>query len=125
MGDTHAMGVMATPQELLGALQAIGAIDRLPTGSEEAAMLVDAGGDALWRLTCAHHLAGAVEAQVLMAAGAAADAGAESTAILQAGWEIYGGANINEDGARVGLLHAIAARLVDQLLVITAHKPTR
>ena len=120
MGDPHAMGTMATPRELLAAMKAIGAIDRLPTGREEAAMAADAGGAVLWRLVCAHHLAGAAEAQVLMAAGTAADAGAEATAILQAGWDVYSGANINEDGSRVGLLAAMADRLTNYLLVITA-----
>lgn len=122
MGDAHAMGVMATAHELLVALHAIGAINRLPTASEEAAMLAATDGEAVWRLTCTHHLAGAVETQVLMAAGAAADAGAKSTAILQSGWELYAGARIDEDGARVALLHAMAGRLVDALLVMTAHK---
>jgi hypothetical protein len=121
MGDPHAMGTMATPRELLLAMKAIGAIDRLPTGREQLSMADDAGGRVLWRLVCAHHLAGAVEAQVLMAGGTAAEAGAEGTAILQAGWDVYSGANIDEDNARVGLLAAIADRLASYLLVMTAH----
>jgi len=104
MGDPHAMGTMATPRELLLAIKAIGAIDRLPTGREQVSRAHDAGGRVLWRLVSAHHLAGA-----------------EGTAILQAGWDVYSGANIDQDGARVGLLAAIADRLASYLLVMTAH----
>jgi len=34
MAERHAMGVMADPDELLGALQLLGAIDRLATQRE-------------------------------------------------------------------------------------------
>lgn len=53
-----------------------------------------AGSRALWRLECAHHFAGAVEAQVLMAAGAAADNGHDSTPVLWAAWEFCAGAGL-------------------------------
>ena len=61
------MGAMADPHELLRATKAIGAIDRMPTPGEAAELERDASGQQLWRLQVAHHLAGAVEAQVLMA----------------------------------------------------------
>lgn len=44
------MGTMADPQELLRALKALGAIDRMPTPAEHAHMQTSAGGEALWRL---------------------------------------------------------------------------
>ena len=63
------MGLMADSEELLRALTALGAI-RMPTAREQDQAQRAAGGAALWRLQCAHHLAGAVECQVLMAAAA-------------------------------------------------------
>jgi hypothetical protein len=63
------MGVMADSEELLRALTALVAI-RMPTGREQDQAQRAAGGPVLWRVQCAHHLAGAVECQVLMAAGA-------------------------------------------------------
>jgi len=122
MGEEHPMGVMADPRELLRALKALGAIDRMPAPDEAAQMERSTGGQELWRLECAHHLAGAVEAQVLMADGAAVDAGYESTPVLQAGWEFYGGANTGEDAARVALLEAMSRRLIDQLTLMVARK---
>jgi len=122
MGETHPMGVMADPDELLRATRAIGAIERMPTRDEAAGMEDLAGGRALWRLQVAHHLAGAVEAQVLMAGGACVDAGSGSTPVLLAGWEFHGGANLADDAARVGLLSAMARRLVDQVMLMVARK---
>ena len=87
------MGVMADPGELLRALMLLEAIDRLPSEREHLAAERAAGSRELWRLQCAHHLAGAVEAQVLMAAGAAADvADGDSAPVMLAGWELYAGA---------------------------------
>jgi len=98
---------MADPGELLRALQLLEAIDRLPTQRELRAAQRVAGSRELWRLQCAHHLAGAVEAQVLMAAGAAADVADVDTApVLLAGWELYSGAGVQGDAARIGLLVA-------------------
>lgn len=122
MGDEHPMGVMADPRELLRALKALGAIDRMPAPDEADQMERRTGGRELWRLECAHHLAGAVEAQVLMAGGAAVDAGHGPTPVLQAGWEFFGGANTAEDAARVALLEAMARRLADQLTLMVARK---
>ena len=70
----------------------------------------------MWRLECAHHLAGAAETQVLMAGGAAADAGHGATPILWAGWEFYGGAGMADDAARVGLLVAMTRRLAEHIM---------
>ncbi|MGO9907394.1 MAG: hypothetical protein ACLP4R_11955 [Solirubrobacteraceae bacterium] len=52
--------------------------------------------------------------QVLMAAGAAADAieepaAEDSTRVLMAGWELFSGASADQDDAREGLLAALAA----------------
>ena len=116
------MGTMADPRELLRATKAIGAIDRMPTPDEVIEMRDSAGGQELWRLQCAQHLAGAVEAQVLMAAGACVDAGCESTPVLLAGWDFYSGAGTVEDAARVGLLLAMARRLGDQIMLMVARK---
>ena len=91
MGEPQPMGIMADPLELLAALQALGTIDRVPTAPEEAEAQRRAGDRALWRLECAQHLAGAVEMQVLMAGGAAADAGHDHTAITRAGWSSTAG----------------------------------
>src|SRR6266545_1203142 len=122
MGEQHPMGTMADPDELLRATKAIGAIDRMPTPDEATAMQGHAGSRELWRLACAQHLAGAVEAQVLMAAGACVDSGSESTSVLLAGWEFYVGANTGDDAARIGLLLAMARRLVDQIMLMVARK---
>lgn len=116
------MGTMADPRELLRATKAIGAIDRMPTPDEADAMEQAAGGTALWRLQCAHHLAGAVENQVLMAGGACVDAGADRTAILMSGWDLHTGANLDNDAARVGLLVTMAHRVVDQVMLMVARK---
>ncbi len=116
------MGTMADPRELLRATKAIGAIDEMPTPDETDEMQAGAGGTALWRLQCAHHLAGAVENQVLMAAGACVNAGADRTAILMSGWDFHTGANLDNDAARVGLLVTMAHRMVDQVMLMVARK---
>ncbi len=79
----------------MAALSSLGVIDRVPTGLEEAV----AERRALWRLECAQNLAGAVEVQVLMAAGAAADAGHGDIPITLTGREFYGG-GVDDDAAR-------------------------
>jgi hypothetical protein len=122
MGTPHAMGTMADPQDLLRATKAIGAIDRMPTPAELTEMQDGSGGRELLRLMCAHHLAGAVEAQVLMAGSACVDAGSDTTAILQAGSDFHLGANAADDAARVGLLLAMGHRLVDQVMLMVARK---
>lgn len=122
MGEQHPMGTMADPHELLRAMKAIGAIDRIPVPDEAAEMEDRVGGLELWRLECAHHLAGAVEAQVLMAGGACVDAGSEPAKVMLAGWEFYGGANVGEDAVRLGLLLAMARRLGDQIMLMVARK---
>ena len=116
------MGVMADPHDLLRAMKALGAIDRMPAPDEAVDMERRAGGRAVWRLECAHHLAGAVEAQVLMAGGACVDAGTEATSVLMAGWEFHAGADLADDAARVGLLLAMARRLADQVMLMVARK---
>jgi hypothetical protein len=121
MGEQHPLGTMADPRELLRALKALGLIE-LPTPAEQARAEQVSGGRALWRLECAHHLAGAAETQVLMAGGAAADAGHGSTPILWAGWEFYGGAGMADDAARVGLLVAMTRRLAEHIMVMVARK---
>jgi hypothetical protein len=123
MSQQHPMGTMADPRELLRALKALGAIDRMPTPAEHTHMQTGAGGEALWRLECAHHLAGAAEAQALMAAGCAVDTGCADTAILLAGWQVYSGMGTEgDDAARIGALMAITARLTEYLMVMTARK---
>ncbi len=113
---------MADPDQLLRALKLLEAI-RLPTVQERLEAKRAAGSRALWRFQCAHHLAGAVEAQVLMAAGVAADAAHDDTApVLLAGWEFYVGAGLQDDAARVGLLVVIAKRLGDQIMLMVARK---
>ena len=115
------MGVMADPGELLRALMLLEAIDRLPSEREHLAAERAAGSRELWRLQCAHHLAGAVEAQVLMAAGAAADvADGDSAPVMLAGWGLYAGAGMEGDAARIGLLLAITKRLGDQIMLMVA-----
>jgi len=63
--------------------------------------------------------------QVLMAAGAAADAieepeAEDSTRLLMAGWELFSGASADQDDARVGLLAALAGRLNDAIMLRVA-----
>jgi len=120
MGEPHPMGVMADPLELVAALRSLGAIDRALTGPETAEAERRAGGRALWRLECAQHLAGAVEIQVLMAAGAAVDAGHGDIPITLTGREFYGGAGATDDATRVGVLLALTRRLADQVMLLTA-----
>ena len=67
------LGVMAAPEELIDALHALGAIRAL-SRAERARIERQSASRELLRLECAHHLVGVVEMQVLMAAGAAADA---------------------------------------------------
>jgi len=114
------MGVMADPSELVAALRSLGVVDRMPTGSEEVEAEQRAGGRALWCLECAQHLAGAVEVQVLMAAGAAVDAGHGDIPITLTGREFYGGAGAADDAARIGVLLALTRRLADQVMLMTA-----
>ena len=118
MGEPNPMGVMADPRELLRAMKALGVTDRMPGPGEVADMERRAGGQAVWRLECAHHLAGALEVQVLMAGGACVDAGIESTPVLMAGWEFHDGAGVADDAARVGLLLSMARRLTDQVMLM-------
>lgn len=120
MGEPHPMGVMADPSELAAALRSLGVIDRVPTGLEEAEAERRAGGRALWRLECAQHLTGAVEIQVLMAAGAAAYPGHGDIPITLTGREFYGGAGADDDAARIGVLLALTRRLADQVMLLTA-----
>jgi hypothetical protein len=115
------MGVMADSEELLRALTALGAI-RMPTGREQDQAQRAAGGPELWRVQCAHHLAGAVECQVLMAAGAVPAVKENATPLLLAGWELFTGAGTAEDAARVGLLLTIARRLTDAIMLIVARQ---
>ncbi len=101
-------------------LRSLGVIDRVPTGVEEAEAERRAGGRALWRLECAQYLTGAVEIQVLMAAGAAAYAGHGDISITLTGREFYGGAGADDDAARIGVLLALTRRLADQVMLLTA-----
>jgi hypothetical protein len=99
------LGVIAAPEELIDALHALGAI-RAPSRAERARIERQSASRELLRLECAHHLAGVVEMQVLMAAGAAADAieepaAEDSTRVLMAGWELFSGASADQDDARV------------------------
>jgi len=97
------------------------AVDRLPSEREHLTAERAAGSPELWRLQCAHHLAGAVEAQVLMAAGAAADvAHGDLAPVMLAGWELYAGAGMEGDAARIGLLIAMTKRLGDQIMLMVA-----
>jgi hypothetical protein len=113
---------MAAPEELIDALHALGAI-RAPSRAERARIERQSASRELLRLECAHHLAGAVEMQVLMAAGAAADAieeptAEDSTRVLMAGWELVSGVSADQDDARVGLLAALAGRLNDAIMLM-------
>jgi hypothetical protein len=115
---------MASPEELIDALHALGAI-RAPSRAERARIERQSASRELLRLECAHHLARAVEMQVLMAAGAAADAieeptAEDSTRVLMAGWELFSGAGADQDDARVGLLAALAGRLNDAIMLMVA-----
>lgn len=115
------MGVMADADELLRALTALGAI-RMPTAREQEHAQRAAGGPELWRLQCAHHLAGTAECQVLMAAGAVPAVKKNATPMLLVGWELFTGAGTAEDAARVGLLLATARRLTDAIMLMVARQ---
>jgi len=78
-------------------MTAIGLLQRGLTGAEQAAETSWVGGEELHRLQMAHALAGAAEMQVLMAAGAAADAGADPAKITRASVFAYTGANWDSD----------------------------
>jgi hypothetical protein len=104
------MGVMGDPEELLRALTALGAI-RMPTAREQHQAQRAVGGPELWRLQCAHHLAGAVECQVLMAAGAVPAVKENATPMLLAGWELFRpSARVRVRSRQVGLLILVDGR---------------
>ena len=118
------MGTMADPEELLDALNALGAI-RAPTAPERERMAHEARTRELWRLETAQYLAGVVELQLLMAGGGAADAVEEqtpatATPILLAGWKWFSGGGAPDDDARVGLLAVLAHRLNEMLMLMVA-----
>jgi hypothetical protein len=76
MGEIReGLGEMADPAVLVTALVQVGLLKRAFTGTELAAETDRAGGTELFRLEMAHALAGAADMHILMAAGAAADAG--------------------------------------------------
>jgi hypothetical protein len=114
MGETREdLGTMADPGELAAALTVIGLLQRGLTDAEQARETERAGGVELHRLEMAHALAGAAEMQVLMAAGAAADAGADPAKITRASNMAYQGANCDDDETTVVLL-------ASQLMVMVA-----
>jgi hypothetical protein len=92
----------------------------MPTAREQQQAERAAGGPELWRLQCAHNLAGTVECQVLMAAGAVPAVKENATPALLAGWELFTGAGTAEDDARVGLLLVMARRLTDAIMLMVA-----
>ncbi len=122
MGEVRrGLGTMADPAELVAAMTAIGLLQRGFTGTEQAAEIGQAGGEELHRLQMAHALAGAAEMQVLMAAGAAADAGADPAKITRASAFAYTGANCDsDDDTKFMLVRVQAQRLASQLMVTAA-----
>jgi hypothetical protein len=124
MAMDHPLGRMADPAELLRALKALGVIDRMPADDELVEMQCEAGGEALWRYECAQHLAGALETQLLAAGGTCVDVGCEQAKMSLAGWEFYGGAGAGDDVTRIGLVQALAGRLLD-LVMLLVSRPRR
>jgi hypothetical protein len=122
MGEIReGLGEMADPADLVTALVQLGLLKRAFTGTELAAETGRAGGAELFRLEMAHALAGAADMQILMAAGAAADAGAEPARIMRATDFAYTGANCEkEDDAKFTLVRVQAQRLSTQLMVMAA-----
>src|SRR5260370_12312867 len=103
---------MAGPADLVTALVQVGLLKRAFTGTELAAETDRAGGAELFRLEMAHALAGAADMQILMAAGAAADAGAEPARIMRATGFAHTAANCEkEDAAQVTLGRVPGQRL--------------
>lgn len=94
----------------------------MPSVREQQQAERAAGDAALWRLQCAHHLAGTVECQVLMAAGTVPAVKKNATPMLLAGWGLFTGAGTAEDAARVGLLLAMARRLTDAIMLMVARQ---
>ncbi len=112
---------MAGPAGLVTALVQVGLLKRAFTGTELAAETDRAGGTELFRLEMAHALAGAADMQILMAAGAAADAGAEPARIMHAADFACTGPNCEkDDDAKVTLVRVQAQRLSTQLMVMAA-----
>jgi hypothetical protein len=112
---------MASPAELVAAMRAIGLLQRGFTAAESAAETRRAGGEELHRLQMAHALAGAADMQVLMAAGVAADAGADPAKITRASTFAYTGANCDsDDDTKFTLVRVQAQRLASQLMVMAA-----
>jgi hypothetical protein len=122
MGEPRqGLGTMASPAELVAAMTAIGLLERGFTGQEQAEAITRAGGVELHRLQMAYALAGAVEMQVLMAAGAAADAGADHARITRACTATYDGASCQDsDDTQFTLVRVQAQRLASQLMVMAA-----
>jgi hypothetical protein len=122
MGEIlEGLGEMADPADLVTALVQLGLLKRAFPGTELAAETSRAGGTELFRLEMAHALAGAADMHILMAAGAAADAGADPARIMRATDFAYTGANCEkEDDAKFTLVRVQAKRLVIQLMVMAA-----
>jgi len=117
---------MADPADLVTALVQVGLLERAFTGTKLAAETGRAGGAELFRLEMAHALAGAADMQILMAAGAAADAGADPARIMRATDFAYTGASCEkEDDARFTLVRVQAKRLATQLMVMAADSGCR
>src|SRR5260370_14537210 len=112
---------MADPAELVAAMTAIGLLQRGFTAAESAAETRWAGGAELHRLQMAHALAGAADMQVLMAAGAAADAGADPAKITRPSVFAYAGASCDGDDTKFTLVRLQAQRLASQLMVLAPH----
>ena len=122
MGEVReGLGEMASPTELGQALAAIGLFRAAPGEADLAGELKQLGSAELLRLEMANWLLGAASMQVLMATGAADDAGVNPVAINRAAARMLSGASCeHDDELKTAFARLLARQLESLLMVLTA-----
>ena len=114
---------MASPADLGQALAAIGLFRAAPGEADLAGELKRLGSTELMRLEMANWLLGAASMQVLMATGAADDAGADPFAINRAAARMLSVADCeHDDELKTAFARLLARQLESLLMVLTAEQ---
>jgi hypothetical protein len=124
MGEVReGLGEMASPADLGQALAAIGLFRAAPGEADLAGELKRLGSTELLRLEMANWLLGAASMQVLMATGAADDAGVDPVAINRAAARMLSGADCeHDDELKTAFARLLARQLESLLMVLTAEQ---
>lgn len=124
MGEVReGLGEMASPVDLGQALAAIGLFRAAPGDADLAGELERLGSTELLRLEMANWLLGAASMQVLMATGAADDAGVDPVAINRASARMLSGADCeHDDELKTAFARLLARQLESLLMVLTAEQ---